>query len=461
MNKEKELNKRKFFLGTNSISIAVVVVGIVAIINFFGAHNQKEADFTKNKIHSFSDQSTKVLLSLKSELKAEFYGDFSSKAKFLPLFENYERLSKQFKFEHVDPYKEPARVKAAGIKKIDTLMLTYEGRTVKVEELTEEKVTNAIIKILKANKTTVCMLIGHGEASIEDITQSGMQSLRKGLEDQAYVVKEISISKNSVPAECNSILMMGVHGSFFPNEIQTLSEYFSNGGRAVVAVDAVLHQEAQSKEFHDLLNAWGIEIKNGLIVDPEARKTGVDASLVLITTYNPHQSITKYLIQPSYFPFARPVVFKTSVPAGLITESIAKTSEQAWAETDINSFIKGTAEFNVSSDTKGPLSIAVATSGKLKDSSAARDTRIVVFGSSQFVNNQYSRFGANLDFFMNAVSWVLDDESLISIRTKDEDQGRVDLPDSDGTFIFWLTVVILPFAIALFGILIWLQRKKL
>ena len=454
MNHKNELNRRALFT-------AVMVVAIVGIINFLGAHNPKEIDFTQNKILSFSDQSTKVLQSLKSELKADFFGDFSSKERFKPLFENYQRLSAQFKFNHVDPYKEPTRVKAAGIKKMDTLMLTYEGRSIKVEELTEEKITNSIIKIMKEGKITICMLIGHGEASIEDVTQSGMQSLKKGLEDQAYEVKEISISKSDIPADCSSIAMMGVHGAFFPNEIKTLSAYLNNGGRAVIGMDSSLQNEVQSSEFHELLSAWGINVKNGLIVDPESRKAGTDASVVMISMYNPHHPVTRDSKQISYFPFVRPVDFNPTVPTGFKTESIIKTSEQSWAETDLNSFIKGTAVFNASSDTKGPLSIAVATTGKIKDSKAKGDSRIVVFGSSQFVNNQYSRFGGNMDLFLNAVSWVLEDESLISIRTKNMDQGKVELPDSDGTLVFWLTVVIFPLATALMGVLVWLQRKKL
>ena len=84
-----------------------------------------------------------------------------------------------------------------------------------------------------------------------------------------------------------------------------------------------------------------------------------------------------------------------------------------------------------------------------------------MFGSSQFANNQYSRFGGNLDFFLNSVSWAIEDESLISIRSKEDESGRVELSQNEGIIIFWVSVVIIPLLIAALGIVIWIRRKKL
>ena len=106
------------------------------------------------------------------------------------------------------------------------------------------------------------------------------------------------------------------------------------------------------------------------------------------------------------------------------------------------------------------LSVAVAAWGKLKNSNASRESRVVVFGSSQMVNNQYSRFGGNADLFMNAVSWVLQDENLISIRTKSDEQGKVEISEQNGIKLFWIIVVVIPFTFMLLGVLVWLQRKN-
>ena len=124
MTTKKELNKRSLSFGANSIFITVLVIGLVGFVNFLASQYPQKADLTKNKIHTFSDQSSKVMKGLTDELKADFYGDFGSKEKYRPIFENYKKLSNKFKFELVDPNKEPTRSKQAGLKKADTLILS-------------------------------------------------------------------------------------------------------------------------------------------------------------------------------------------------------------------------------------------------------------------------------------------------------------------------------------------------
>jgi len=462
MSSNKELKKRSFSFGANSIFITILVIGLVGVFNFLSSQYPQKLDLTKNKIHTFSDQSVKVMKGLNDELKADFYGDIGSKEKYRPVFDNYKKLSNKIKFELIDPNKEPLKVKAAGIKKAETLMLSYKGKNMKVEEITEEKITNSIIKLTKEGKTTVCMLVGHGENSISNNAQDGIQGVKKGFEDQAYDVKELTLSQEtSIPADCSVISMIGVSKALFPNEIKMLSEYFNNGGRAVIAMEATITQADQTKELRELLKQWGIEIKTGLIIDPVSRQLGVDASVPIIAQFNNEHVITKDFKQQCYFPFARPLDLTSPAPEGLKTSWLAKSTPKAWGEVDMNSIAKGAVQFNPGSDTEGPLTTAVAVSGKSKDSKASKDTRIVVFGSSQFTNNQYSRFGGNLDLYLNSVSWALEDESLISIRSKDDDSGKVELSQNEGIVIFWISVVIIPILIAALGILIWIRRKKL
>lgn len=458
----KELNKRTLSFGANSVFITILGVSIVGVFNFLSSQYPQKLDLTKNKIHTFSDQSVKVMKGLTEEMKAELYGDIGSKERYRPVFDNYKKLSNHFKFELVDPNKEPMRVKQAGIKKADTLMLTYKGKNMKVEEITEEKITNAVIKLTKEGKTTVCMLVGHGENSITNTAQDGIQGVKKGFEDQAYEVKELTLSQEtSIPADCNVIAMVGVSKALFPNEIKMLSDYLNNGGRAVIAMEATITQADQTKELRDLLKNWGIEVKTGLIIDPVSRQLGVDASVPIIAQFNPEHAVTKDFKQQCYFPFARGIDLTSPAPEGMKTLWLAKTTPKAWGEVDMNSIAKGQVQYNAGVDAMGPLVVAASVTGKIKDSKAMRDTRIVVFGSSQFTNNQYSRFGGNLDFFLNSVSWALEDESLISIRSKDAEAGKVELSQNEGIVIFWVSVVIIPLLIAALGIVIWIRRKKL
>lgn len=461
MNSKKELNQRSFSFGTYSIFITVVVVCIVGVLNFLGHNYPKKADLTKNKIHTMSDQTDKVMRSLKGDLTATFYGTIQSREKNRPIFDNYKKASNKFKFELVDPSKEVTRAKTAGIKKMDTLMLAYEGKSAKVEDITEEKITNEIIKLTSGNKSTVCTIIGHGEVSFTDTSANGFAAAKKGLEDQSYAVKEVTLpQEQKVPADCTALVMMGANKALFANEIKMIGDYLNEGGRLVVGIDAAITQGDQTKELKALLQAWGVDVKSGLIIDPVSKALNMDASVPIIVTYNKEEAIVKDFAQQCFMPFARPIDVVNPAPVGLKTAWIGKTTPKSWDEMDMNSIAKGTVQYNAGVDLQGPLPIGVSVSGK-KDAKATRETRIVVYGSGQFANNQYSRFGGNIDLFLNSVSWALEDESMISIRAKEDEAGKIELTQNQGVLIFWIAVILAPLFIAILGIVIWVRRKKL
>jgi ABC-type uncharacterized transport system involved in gliding motility auxiliary subunit len=462
MNQNKELHKRSLSFGINSAFITLVVLALIGVINFLSARYPQKLDLTKNKIHTFSDQTSKVMAGLKDDLTATLYGDLAAKEKYRPIFDNYKKLSPKFKFELVDPNKEPTRAKQAGIKKMETLVLSYQGRNTKVEDITEEKITNEIIKMTKGTRSVVCTIVGHGEQSFSAVVSEGLSAAKKGLEDQSYEVKELNLpQEQKIPADCTAVIMMGATKGLFPAEVKTLSDYLDNGGRVVMGVEAVVTGPDETKELKELLKNWGVEVKGGLVIDPVSRMLGVDASVPIIAQFNNELAITKDFKQQCYFPFTRPLDVISPTPEGLKAKWMAKTTPKAWGEMDMKSIAKGEVQYNPGIDIAGPITTAVAVSGKKKDSKATRETRLVVFGSAQFANNNYARFGGNQDLFLNSVSWAVEDESLISIRAKEEDVGKIELSQNQGLSIFWVTVIIVPLIIAIMGIVIWVRRKKL
>jgi ABC-type uncharacterized transport system involved in gliding motility auxiliary subunit len=139
---------------------------------------------------------------------------------------------------------------------------------------------------------------------------------------------------------------------------------------------------------------------------------------------------------------------------------LVQTSPTSFAVSDMKAVQSGEIGPNVAKK-QGPLTIGVTVDGKKKDSKAAKNTRLVVFGSASFANNYSSRFAGNLDLFTNSISWLLEDESMISIHTKEDSPGKIEIDGKVGSFIGYLTVFIIPVLIAGAGVGIWFFRRKL
>ncbi len=456
------LRGRTAAYGLNAGITVLLVLALVGVLNFLGSRYPQKLDLTKNKVHTLSDQTVKVIKGLQKPVKATLFSKIGQKEQVRPLLENLKALNPKFEVEFTDPDREPLRAKQLGIKKYGTLNLVVGARETRVEDPTEEKITNALLKVLKEKPPILCTIAGHGERSFSSTQPDGYDSARKALVNQAYEFKELNLAQETaIPAECGALAILGPNKAFFPAEVKLISDYLENGGRAVIAMDINTSGEEFAPELHAILEKWNIKAQKGLIVDPLSRMLGVDASVPILAAFAKDQAITKDFQGNCYFPFLRPLEILPNAPASLKIQWLAQTTPKSWAVTDMKSISSGQVQFNPAKDKGGPLTAAIVADGKLKDSKASRNTRLVVFGTSQFATNNYSRFGGNLDLLLNSVSWVMEDESLISIRAKEDEAGKVELSQKQGTVIFLLTVIIIPLLVSAAGIAIWAWRRRM
>ncbi|MFZ9595769.1 MAG: GldG family protein [Bdellovibrionia bacterium] len=459
---QKALRSRSATYGLNSAITILLVISIVGVLNFLSSRYPYKLDLTKNQVHTLSSQTTQLVRGLKQPVKATLFSKLQQKEQFWPLLKNYQSLNPKFELEFVNLDTEPSRVRQAGIKRYDTLQLTFGSKESKIEEPNEEKITNALIKLFKDKVPTLCAVTGHGEKSFASSEAEGYQSIKNYLTDQSYQVKDLNLlESNQVPESCDAVAIIGPTKAFFEAEARILRDYFAQGGRGVMALDVNIRGQEYAPELLPLLSDWSVQPLHALIVDPSSRLLGVDASVALVKAFSKASPITRDIQGGSAFPLARPLKILANAPASVKVEWLAQTSTASWGVTDLKLIQKGEARFDPARDEKGPLNTALAIEGKLKDSKASKNTRLVVFGTSSLATNNYSRFAGNLDFFLNSVSWVLEDESLISIRSKEDGPGKVELSEKAGHFIALLTILILPFVISIGGVTLWAIRRKL
>lgn len=458
----RAINSRTAAFGLNSVIFAVLVVSIVGVLNFFAIRYPLKRDVTRAKLHTLSEQTVKVVKGLQKEVKAVYFSKAPQREQVRPLLDNLKGLSTKLAVEYVDPDRETARAKQASIKKYGTLQLVVGQKDNNIEDPTEEKITNALIKLLKEKAQTLCAVTGHGEKSFGDGGSEGYEVVKKALGDQAYEVKDLSLAQETrVPDHCDAIAILGPTKSFFEPEIKALSDYLMNGGKVLAAVDVNIKGAEYAPELLKLLERWQVRAARALIVDPLSRMLGVDAAVPILATFSKENPITKDFQTNCYFPFARPLEIVPSAPSTLTVQWLGQTTPKSWAEGDLLELARGQVSMNPGADKPGPHNVAIAVSGKPRDSKAAKDTRMVVFGTSFFATNNHQRFGGNLDFFMNSVAWLLEDENLIAIRAKEEGPGKVELSDKQANFIFLLSVILVPLAVAIAGVAIWVLRRRL
>lgn len=457
-NLRTSFNKRTAMFGLNSLTTVALVLGILGVLNFLGMKYPKKFDLTKNKINTLSDQTEKVFRGLTLPVKFVFWTKLEEREKLRPLFDNLKSYSTKVEVEYVDTVKEIARAKAAGIQKDSTLQVFVGTRNQHVEAPTEEKITNAVIKLLRNNAPLICWVTEHGEKDYESKEGDGYALVQETLAKQGYDFKKLNlISAGKIPENCSLVAVIGPTKAFFEPEVKLIQDFLTNGGAAIFALDLNLRGPGvdASPELTKLLATWSVESDLALAVDPISQKLGLEATVPIIPTFSKEIAITKEMQGNSIFPLTRS--FRISkARTDLRVNWLTQTTPNAWGETDIAGIAKGSAKFDEAKDLRGPLYTSVAV-----QSEKEKKTRIVAFGTSLIAANQWTRSGNNLDLFANAVSWLLEDESLISIRPKEDVGGTIQLSAVQGGIIQLVTVLIIPGVMILLGIVVWWRRKKL
>jgi ABC-type uncharacterized transport system involved in gliding motility auxiliary subunit len=86
--------------------------------------------------------------------------------------------------------------------------------------------------------------------------------------------------------------------------------------------------------------------------------------------------------------------------------------------------------------------------------------RIVVFGSSSFAANNYVGAFGNRDLFLNTVSWLAEEEDLISIRPREVKSTPIFLTAPQIAIFRWVPMGLIPLVIAVVGSAVWVQRRR-
>ncbi len=439
--------KRSTRLGANASVFAVAGVAIFALVNYLGYQHHKKFDYTTEKQFTLSDQTKKIAGDLKSEIKVLYFS--KSDEPVANLVERYRDFSNKITYERIDLQARPEMaqqyrgMKGAG----EVVVISGQKNEKLMQGADEEKLTSAIMKVTREKAKAVCFIDGHGEHELAGAGPEGYQFVDGKLKSDNYETKTINlVTSNQVPPECAVAILAGPKKAMLPAEIEMVKKYLSEGGKVFVGLDP--DSEAG---ITDWLKEWNIEARADTVVDVSGagRAIGMGPAVPLVQTYGTHP-ITTGFRTPSFYPLARSL--KIESKGDIATTELLKSTPQSFGESDL----KGNeAKFDEGKDTKGPLTLGATATKKVGD----KEARLIVVGDSDFASNAYAKYAGNGDLFLNSINWLAQEEDLISIRPKGPTNRNVELSETAKNIFFWISVVLMPLAMIISGIVVWRKRR--
>jgi ABC-type uncharacterized transport system involved in gliding motility auxiliary subunit len=383
--------RRQLVAGTTLGAGVLLVVALIALVNYFGFKYYERFDWTSDEIYSLSEKSRAVVEDLDRDVEAVVFMTPSSQL-YLPVTEllsRYEAASSRFEVRVLDPDRNPAEAQRLleqyDVKSLNSVVLAAgEGERRVIEEadlaeydysgmqmgqgpqirefLGEQLFTGAILELVEARKPKILFTTGHGESAPDDVSPRGLSQAQDLLgRDNFEIDTWSSLGESGVPAATDLVVIASPQVAFLEPELEVLTRYLLDGGRVLLLLDPVLGAAGIERTgFDSWLEGYGVRLGADIVIDPRNPLPFYSAETFFANEYVDHP-ITEALEDASYpvvFSLARSVgALDTQGDAEIDVSELVRSSADAWGETNLAEL---DAVAKDEADVVGPVGLGVA-----------------------------------------------------------------------------------------------------
>ncbi len=458
-----------------SFVLGLLLFGLVLAIS--NKHNQTY-DATKDKRLSLSEQSLNLIRDLKKPVRAVvFTNDYQAK-QVEKVLEKYKVANPaMFSFRVLDPIRNPGAAKSYAVQYsgqgVLELVEPNQGdapskRQERLNDLEEQTITNALLKLSERSELKIGFLTGHGERSLTEQQPFGLLALKGVLEPEAFKPEEFSLAKTpNVPADYAAVVIAAPRSALLDNEKESLTKYLEGGGRLLFEYDI-----STDASYSKLLAGYGIEVPDEIVLCPDKYgRFNQDSVIVPGLPVSKTHAVTKDQGDQVVLVLPHPV--RPGDPAkanGYAAEPLISSVDVCLAR-PVAEVLKNAIQVDgkpsafplvtVASKKLASAAPAASTSPVASASPApenTRESRIAVLGGEMF-SNQVVKVAGNRDFTVNLLSWLVQAESRISIRPSEEASKPLILGAGQMEKIILLELLLVPAIFLLIGILSAVKRR--
>lgn len=444
-------NKLRLQLLIQNGVFVVLLIGLAMAIVWVTKDVKTQWDLTQGQRNTLSQASIDVLKQVTGPVKVTAYataqdaeGDVRKTVQ--TFLGSYERAKKDFQVTFIDPRDQPQKAQAAGVRANGELVVEYNGRSEHLTNLTEQDLTNLLLRLVRSAQRQVSYLDGHGERKLDgranhDLGDFGAQLSVKGFKTAAL---NLAIAPE-VPDNVSVLVIASPRVDLLPGEVIKIKRWIEKGGNLLWLVDTgSLHG------LQGIADELGLNLTPGTVIDPAAGGLKLPATFALATSYGQHP-ITERSSVTSVFPYARRIAASEATKWRFTP--LVEVAQQGWLETGN---IDGGVAFDRNKDVRGPIVVAAALERSIGD----RKQRAVVVGSGHFLSNQFVGTLGNLDLGVNMLNWLAGDEALITVQPRTRADLTLELTRTGLALVAFGFLIVLPLALLICGGVIWWRRRK-
>ena len=476
---------RHRLISVGFIAAALVIVVLVNVITgkLVQQFPEAKADFTSNQAFALSDDTAEYMGHLSKDVKLHINAEesvFRSGGQYFVQAQNLldKMVSKsggKFTYDFVDITENPGFTRDypnidwttnenlgviecgdqyKGINYLDCF--TYDkdyyeyyqqykwtGTTI------EQAVLRAAVYVTDEEKIIVDLMTGEGE--------SGYDGLTKLLGDNAYEVKEVSLTTGELDSDAKFVMMHSPAVDLSEASAEKLRKWLENDGKygknLIYIPPSPKLGEVKTPNLDSIIADWGMELNSGYVYETN--------SYYMVSARYPMEFIVDYTdyyfdrLQKSNVPVWVNYAQGVTINDSNMAHAILQTSEGAGLYP-----FDSDSSFDYASGAKGEP-IPIAAEGQ---KAGVEDySRVIVFSSSAMFDSdvlEYPSFNNGL-FFMNVMNTIAQKDDSTVITSKSLEGSTLGKPPvSTQNTILIIFVFVLPAAILVTAVVLWIRRRN-
>ncbi len=498
----------KFTKKSDLFITVILVVGILAVVNFFSYKIFHRWDLTEEKTFSISEVSKDVSNELDDVVNVKVYFSKNLPSQYVILQQEVSDMLGEYatysggkiKVEFVDPktLEDPERElyaigipplvfdviekdKRQTVKGFLGISIEYEGKQEVIPMVTdisnlEYQITMAIKKVAAEDLPVIGILNSHGSLSTNNNMKIAVEKL-----EELYTIRQIDFSdQNEIQSDIDTLLLVGVSEEFNEDELKSIDSFLMNGGNLLVALDGVkvednLMHSTNETALDALLDSYGLKLNKNLVMDFNSEMVSFTIGflpfniryplwpMIVAGGFNMEKpSVSK--LESVSFAWASSIDVDKEKTKDAVVSYLTKTTKNAWVQEEGKYNLDPQQRFSPSGNV-GEKILALELNGKVKSAYSdkiADNARIILVGDSNFVaDNFLSRAPDNLVFFQNLVDSLSFDEALINIRSKEVSSRPIkELTDKERATYRYMNVFGATILVMAFGMYRYHKRRK-
>lgn len=479
-----ETLKKKWLRDTTKTIILVLILFVI----FIGTNIliQKleliDIDVTKNKLYTISESTINQIKNIEDEVEIYLIG-FDENTALNDLMKQYNRENEKIKYETIEKIQDRVDIKnkysladetqviiveAKNQNKIILVdeLYTYDYTTYSQIDVSEEKITNAIVNLTLEKKPKIYFLTGHGEYGIN----TDMTMLKAYLENETNNIENLDLLiKENIPEDANLLVIASPQKDLLENEVEIITKYINNGGKILWLNDPT-GKNLNLSNFQKILDLFGAKFDDGIILEQDANKMALSAPNCIIPNIT-YTTATKdistdggiLLINSSKITLADDETLETlKVTANNILTTGETTLFRKELSNGSTSKIEGDEEGSFIIGTKLTKTINDENEENKKEAEMyllANNLLVVDYPITVGNSTLYPmQFYNNKDYILNTIAELTEREDLISIR---KDTGVITYTATEAQHrIIKIAITVFPMLIIIIGIVIWIIRRR-